>query len=344
VATASAAEGLRRCGWRIVAVNVSPGRMVRDVAYYWRRITRTMSGLGRAAWHGRKPPELVYAGVSGGWGLLFDAVLVRFLTGRHHERVLIHHNSFQYVDRVSIWMRFLIRIVPPESTHLVLCDHMRTEFIRIYGVSDDRVLVVGNLALRLLAGEKVSSATSGSVRSKCLRIGFLGTLSVEKGFELFLRIADQLDSDPACPDVEFVCAGPIGDRRTRGSVESLSHVNYLGVLTGEGVAEFLGDVDLVLFPSLYVNEAQPNVIIESLAAGVPALCTPRGCTVDLLTPHLSELIADEVEFIDAASRLIADMSQSESYVDELRQRAHLQFREISSDSARQAMVLQQLFS
>ena len=109
-------------------------------------------------------------------------------------------------------------------------------------------------------------------------------------------------------EVRFVCAGPVGDEYAQEFVRSTSAVEYVGVLSGDEVTEYLGGLDLVLFPSKYVNEAQPNVIIESLGAGVPILSTPRGCRRDLLSPYLEDMIVEEEQFLDAAFSLIVSMS------------------------------------
>ena len=344
VATASAAEGLRLCGWDTTILDTSPGRMLRDVVYYWRRVTRMANRLVLAVRLRRQDPELVYSGVSGGRGLLFDALLVRIVSGKKHPRVLFHHHSFQYINRSTVWMRFLVRIQPAGSTHLVLCDRMREEFVRIYGVPADRVLVVGNLALRSVAGEDISESNPAESSTGSLNVGFLGTLSAEKGLGLFFEVADRVSRHDSNLEVHFSCAGPVGDEYAQRVVPSTSVVEYVGVLSGDEVAEFLRGLDLVLFPSMYVNEAQPNVIIESLGAGVPILCTPRGCTRDLLSPYLEDMIVEEDQFVDAAISLIVSMSDHQPDESELRRRTRLQFDEINERARREAKLLKELFS
>lgn len=344
VATASAVEALSRTGWDTVVLDTSPGRIVRDVAYYWLRVTRMFVRLGEALRLRWRSSELVYAGVSGGRGLLFDGLLVRIVSGGNHQRTLIHHHSYQYVNKSSLWMRFFIRIQPIGATHLVLCEHMRTEFCRIYGVPEDQVLVVGNLALRSVAGDLVTDAIAIDSGERPLSVGFLGTLSLEKGLGLFVQVADRLHSCSPTLDVSFSCAGPVSDEFGQHVAQSTSKVAYLGVLSGDEVRQYLGGLDLILFPSMYVNEAQPNVIIESLGAGVPIMCTPRGCTRDLLSPHLEDLIVEQQDFVEAATSLIVSLSADRSTEGELRRRVGLQFAEINESASRQAELLRQLFS
>ena len=241
-------------------------------------------------------------------------------------------------------MRFLIRIQPRESRHLVLCDHMRREFVKLYGIPQDQVSVVGNLALRSVAGNAIHTASSSSPTQRPLSVGFLGTLSLEKGLGFFLEVADRVCSESSSRDVSFSCAGPVGDRYGQDVAQSASRVTYLGVLSQEGVREYLGSLDLILFPSMYVNEAQPNVIIESLGAGVPIMCTPRGCTRDLLNPHLADMVVEEEEFVETATSLVVSLSASDFSISELSRRTRLQYEEIDEGAHRQAEHLRRLFS
>ncbi len=94
-------------------------------------------------------------------------------------------------------------------------------------------------------------------------------------------------------------------------------VQNAGLLDGDGVTAFLGDADLVLFPSVYANEAQPNVIIEALMSGVPVLTTPRGCSADLLGDDLASMVCDEGEFVPTAAALIRRLADRPSDLDDL---------------------------
>ena len=53
-------------------------------------------------------------------------------------------------------------------------------------------------------------------------------------------------------------------------------------------AKFFRDTDIVLFPSSYANEAQPMVIFEALANGVPVLATTVGYIAEQLTGTLGQ--------------------------------------------------------
>ncbi|WP_262382637.1 glycosyltransferase, partial [Klebsiella pneumoniae] len=48
-----------------------------------------------------------------------------------------------------------------------------------------------------------------------------------------------------------------------------SYFKFVGFVDKNSKLDFFKELDWFLFPTRYVNEAQPNVLFESIAAGVP---------------------------------------------------------------------------
>jgi glycosyltransferase involved in cell wall biosynthesis len=218
----------------------------------------------------------------------------------------------------------------------MLCAGMKELYCRRYGVREESVLVVGNLALRSAAGELdlesgfLGLETHAKPRAGGrISVGYLGALSVEKGFDLFAEVENRTRSLRDGPEVVFECAGLLGDKESEHLVRARSSLGYQGVLGGEQVSSFLSRQTLILFPSRYANEAQPNVIIEALHGGVPVLATRRGCIPDLLGPHLEEHVVAEEAFVDHAVSLIERLMVDDVFANELQEVSAAQYRSIS---------------
>ena len=99
-----------------------------------------------------------------------------------------------------------------------------------------------------------------------LRLGYIGQVAAHKGFELLLDALDQLD------DVVLVCAGP---GPLVEVAEAHPKVEYRGVVGGADKEQFFADIDALVLPSLW-HENAPLVIDEAACRGVPVIGSRRG--------------------------------------------------------------------
>ena len=79
-----------------------------------------------------------------------------------------------------------------------------------------------------------------------------------------------------------ILAGPPDGDAERAAIYSACRelgprLEYRGPLYGEAKQAFFRAVDVFVFPTRYANEAQPAVVFEALAHGVPVLSYDRGC-------------------------------------------------------------------
>jgi glycosyltransferase involved in cell wall biosynthesis len=110
------------------------------------------------------------------------------------------------------------------------------------------------------------------------------------------------------PDVWLAIAGrgPLQASLERQAEELglENHVKFLGFLPDEQLPIAYQAADLTVMPSQSL-EGFGLVILESLACGTPAVCTPVGGMPEVLTPFSPDLIADSPETEAIAERLVA---------------------------------------
>ena len=187
----------------------------------------------------------------------------------------VHHHSFAYLTRRTARMALLTRVAGPECRHILLCPAMLTRFQTLYPTAR-RGVVLSNAIFSTPAGEPAPLRR----RTGALRLGHLSNLCADKGLDTLFSLLRAL-LDEGVP-AKLVLAGPGLGRMDNamiaaGLYEFGDAVEYLGPIDGADKEAFYRAIDVFVFPTRYRNEAQPLVVFEALAAGVPALSFARGC-------------------------------------------------------------------
>lgn len=270
-------------GFRLLLCNTAPGKVAARWRYHLSRIAaylrcwRTILG---ARFDSRRS-NAVYVSLSGGFGLLYDFLVVALARLKRYN-VVLHHHSFSYLARPSRIMRAITGIAGADQLHIALCSKMATSISRQYG-ANLRTVVVSNLAFfdleesdRVLVGRELRT------------IGYLSNISREKGIDRFLDMMSELRSRGST--LAGCIAGPFGDADIEAYVkrrmDEIGGIDYVGPVFDDAKDRFLSSVDVLVFPTRYVHEAQPLVIFEAQAAGALVSASDRGCIADMLSREL----------------------------------------------------------
>jgi glycosyltransferase involved in cell wall biosynthesis len=250
------------------------------------------------AWLLRNPDAKLYLALSGGLGQLFDwpYVLISRLLGR---AIFVHHHSFAYIIAPSTLSRLLFAGLRQE-VHVVLSPHMGRELVRIYGLNEANVRVVSNAAF---FGVVPQPAFKHNIEGP-IRLGYLSNISLEKGIVEFFAVLAELARAGIGYKAEI--AGPIATsaQQTFSSLlASSADATYCGPLYGQAKQDFYGNLDVLLFPSNYANEAEPLVIHEAIRSGTYVIACERGAIADILA-NGAGLVIPKSAFIVAAAACI----------------------------------------
>ncbi|MEA2211750.1 MAG: hypothetical protein QOF83_1698 [Solirubrobacteraceae bacterium] len=124
----------------------------------------------------------------------------------------------------------------------------------------------------------LSEHHSGPSRAKpgpaLATLGFLGTLSVEKGVPALIKAAPTLRAQGVT--VRVAGNGPLRD-----DVRTTPEIDYLGPLLGPALSEFLHSCDAGIVPSVWDEPGLTFVALEWLAAGRPVIESGRGGLAEL---------------------------------------------------------------
>jgi glycosyltransferase involved in cell wall biosynthesis len=240
------------------------------------------------------------------WGLIVTLLhtVVAKLLGM---RVLLHHHVYSYCSRKSRLMSLVQGMLGPRDVNLVLNETMGQELQRLYHTKA--------MALELPYGYLTDSVDSQQRSNRVMKpvvLGHLSNLTIEKGLEDVIESAVTLKNKGS--DIKLLLAGGLkGDREkevfTRGQQLLGSSLEYLGPVYGDAKSQFFDRIDFFLFPSRYANEAQPVVILEALAAGVPVVATPIGCIPGMIQSDFGKLVESAAYPIEAA-KFVDDVSST----------------------------------
>lgn len=289
---------LSSMGARVSAVNISP--LSGPLTWYRRvaRLPRAVAGLCRLVYmQSRRRATSVYLGVSGGYGQLYDIAFagIARLGG---SRLFLHHDSYAYLERRKALTAALVSVAGSDAVHIVLCDDMAKRLTLTYP-SASKLAVVSNAT-------NADDPASAPPRKELQAIGFIGFLSRAKGVIEFLDVAESVHRSR--PSLRVLLAGPIVDPSIELTLKARLHntqlVEYLGEVHGRDKSDFFNQLDVLVFPTRYVNEADPKVVTEALAHGTAVIALDRGCIGSTLVGGGGVCISPSENFREVATELI----------------------------------------
>lgn len=261
---------------------------------------RTLRGIVLIFLFLLKGGQRVSLGCNGGGGLIFTYILLKVCC-LLKLRCTLHHHSYAYInDHVGVMARVAAMSAPNSHvTHVFLAETMKRDFIERYGPVDGVVLPN---AYMVPPGPK-REPTQGPIV-----LGLISNLSRAKGLERFITLARELKA--AGTPFRARLAGPVIDDDANLLVEALSEIpelDYAGPLYGKEKDQWLASLNLFVFPTSYRNEAQPIVIYEAMAQGVPTLSVDRGCICEQVGNCL-KVLPDLASFDKEAAGLVIGLA------------------------------------
>lgn len=277
------------------------------------------------------------------WVNIMECLVLR-LKG---ARLFLSHHSFACINEKRLLMRLLQIAAGETSINLFLCDCMAAKFGVAYPAAKARQWLVLNNVGRI---EQDEVGPSPRGESAPLTLGFISNISFEKG------VADFFDLVRAVRErgrtVRAIIAGPTADPEVqayldRRLAECAGCAEWIGPAYGEDKARFFERVHLLVFPTRYAVEAQPNVLLEALRFGIPCVSTDRGCITEDLEGSGSLILPQGASFVEGALPFVLEAGDAldEGRWAQLSARARECYRELRErDAASQAVFRSMFFS
>lgn len=265
----------------------------------------------------------LYIGLSGGLGQFYD-LLILSIARVTRQRIFIHHHSFSYLNKRNLLTYLVVWGSGKNATHLVLCNQMQ-EKLNIYR-KNLICIVLSNSVFLIKNNIEISKFR------QLKTIGFLGNISTKKGIKIFFKILEKLNIQRP---INGIIGGPFQDNKseiyTRNELKRFSYISYLGPIYDDDKEKFLNTIDVLLMPSV-LEEAEPLVIHEAMAYGVPVIAYNKGCIAEIIKQDSGIVVGLNSDFINSASEIINNWIKDPDVFDLIKTNAYNSYSEIKNNS------------
>ncbi len=285
-----------------------------EVALRDRLVSRLLplygGGAGPFAWTGDEPPVDVAPGVADGPGRLLrsrgslraraaafepdvvvahggDPVRHAVLAGLHRRAPLVYVRVAAVTPdlRTPARSRSLRFAYGKVDAFVAVSGSLRDELTEVFGVSPDRIRVIGN---GRLAPPPLDDARRARIREELgaapdqALVLWVGRFVPEKDPVAVVRLAHRL---PAGVHLAIVGGGPL-EREVRAAAATVAGVTLAGERTD--APTLIAAADLLVSTSR--TEGAPGVFVEALLAGVPVVAHDMGGVRDVISSETGALV------------------------------------------------------
>lgn len=246
---------------------------------------------------------------NGSWGSLLIALIARFTA----TPLIVHHHVFSYFNEPVTPVKLFFMVSGKDATHVVLCNRMKEKLNLAFG-ADKKSIVISNknILFPVCAIDGKVSYHKAACRKGVLKVGFLSNITFDKGIVDYISTIIKLEktgikihssiAGPATSEgveeviKKFISQQPAGHER-----------KWLGSVYGKEKENFYKDIDVLLFPTRYYNEAEPLIIYEAQRYSCVVLSNMRGCIEEQLPPEC--ICSNEDDFAVWAVNKLADFER-----------------------------------
>lgn len=238
--------------------------------------------------------DYIYIGLSGGLGQIYDLffIVVGML---FNSKIYVHHHSFAYLNNKSILTNLIVNTLKNSATHIVLCDTMKEKLCKYK--KDINIKVLSNAAF-INSPNIIEAKNIG----KHIKLGFLSNITFEKGIKEYFEVIKNLLNEGY--SLKGLLAGSIFNLKTKKYLKSklkeFKDIHFFGKIEGLEKENFLNEINVLLIPTKYKNEAEPLVIHEAMSHGVVVIAWDNGCIKDIILKNTGIIIEKDKQYVTNA--------------------------------------------
>ncbi len=168
------------------------------------------------------------------------------------------------------------------------------------GVPAEKIHLIGHLAQ-----QAPLTARWGKRPSDVLRFGYLGQIIKMKGVDVLIEAFMRIEPRRAAPILKIygnLNASPGFGRALQARARGNPNIIFGGTYDREQVYEVLEDLDVLIFPSIWYENA-PRVIREAFETGTPVVATNLGSAAEYISHNVNGLLFERGDAADLARQM-----------------------------------------
>lgn len=234
-------------------------------------------------------PSTLYIPLSHGTSLLLQTLIVKKAKSKKF-RIIVHHHTFLPINNPKLLINKICHsLLKKNVEHIFLSNYMQEKYIKIWN-PEGKCWVVTNhrVATNRLKDINLEKRITGA------EVCFSGRLSAEKGFWEAIATTEQLLL--RFPDMRANFLGVAEGSDVENEIIRVKEIfrerfNHMSAYEVRKLAQVLSQTTFYLFPSKYINEASPLVVLEAQAAGNVCFTSDIGSlTTDVIAPGFASSI------------------------------------------------------
>lgn len=223
--------------------------------------------------------------------------------------VKVHGSDINVLAKIPVARAVMKRVLPLADAMITVSRPMGDALVEM-GVSESKLHLVPNGIDRSVFGQidRTSARQELGVDPKTRLILYVGRIEPQKGFAELIEAFDRIHRD--MPDVTLAIVGD-GVWRKRADEAKARFGDRLLVVGGKPLSEialWMSACDVFTLPSH--AEGTPNVLLESLASGRPAVATRVGGIPDVITDDRTGILVEPRNADSLAKGLTAALGRS----------------------------------
>lgn len=260
---------------------------------------------------------VLYVNINGDLGQFFDVFFVAIgrILGKN---IILHHNSYGYINNKKILSQWLFFIAGSNAKHVVNCDDMSQKLVSTYDYVKN-VYIVSNSSILIMENSNYFAsndfvAKRSDYDENILTLGFMGYFNLEKGIDTFSSIVKGIEGIENHA-VRGVAVGPVYDEKLIKMLKQQygNLIEFRPPVFGQQRDNFFNEIDILFFPSRYLNEAEPLTVHHALSMGVPIVATDVGCLKQILGQFDSCYSLSADDYLLGAEKVVRDELLSKSF-------------------------------
>jgi glycosyltransferase involved in cell wall biosynthesis len=275
--------------------------------------------------------KIIYININGGIGLFFDLIITMF-SRLMRKKIYLHHNSYSYLNKNNSLARHVFKAAGSNVIHVVNSTSMKKTLKSQYK-EVSKVEVISNASILSLDKPDYFSFDVRCLEQRTddkINFGFMGYMDEHKGIDLFCETISHLIGEGV--SLNAIAVGPVHNEVFFNNIkEKFSDiVEFRGPVYGEDFAHFFQEVDILLFPSKYKNEAEPLTVYHALCAGVPVLSSQVGCLPNMMNEYNDSRSFDELSYKESTFSYIEANLEKIKNRENLRKSVSLEYQSVSN--------------